>query len=76
MDNSYGCDQLLSLLLFGAVWIFVLHMVIIILAKNSIELEEIKSIIFSEISFTDYLNKFSEKDIQCIEELYEDLDKE
>ena len=51
MDNSYGCDQLLTGLLFGAVCISVLHMVIVILAKNSIEPEEIKSIIFFRYIF-------------------------
>ena len=78
MDNDCSCGyySILSGLRFATVVIFILQMIVVILAKDSINCEIIKSSALSGKSFDEYFNNYNEIDIKCAEEFFKKLDNE
>ena len=78
MDNDCRCSfhSSLSGLKFASVTIFILQMVIVILAEDSIKSEKIKSSALSGKSFNEYFYNYNEIDIKCAEDFFKKLDDE
>ena len=76
MSKSCDCDQLLSGVLFFSFCTFIIHMEIIICAENSIKPENLESKLFSGKLYDKYLINFNNDEMNCIEELFKEVDKE
>jgi len=75
-DCSCSYSSALSGVKFFTVVIFILQIILVILAEDSIKYKTYKSYFLSEKTFDKYFENYNEIDIKCVEKFFKKLDKE
>ena len=76
MGSYYGCDDILSGIIFASIVSFLWQLVILVITDITIESELFIAIILSGKTLNDFLNGFNEKEKLCLEQLFKDIDGE